>query len=66
MVPCKKLVKVRVWAQVDQHPTSSNVGRSTHVKVIEFFHNSPCLKLSKTFIPFVQGINFSPKGQWGV
>jgi hypothetical protein len=65
MVTCKKLVKVGVWAQVDQHPTSSNVGGSKHVKIIEVFHNSP-IKLSKAFILFVHGINFSPKGQWGV
>jgi len=64
MVTCKKLVKVGVWAQVDQHLTSSIIGGSTHVKIIKVFHNSPCLKLSKTFILFVRYQLFT-KGAMG-
>jgi hypothetical protein len=65
MVTCKKLVTVGVWAQVDQHSTSSNVGGSTHVKVIEVFHNSPFFLNFQNFYSFCARYQLFTEGAMG-
>jgi hypothetical protein len=66
MAPYKKLVKVEVQAQVDEHLSSSNVGGSAQVGIVNAPHNSSCLELFTILVPFVQGINLSLDGQSSV
>jgi hypothetical protein len=57
MDACKKMVKVGVWAQVEDHLALLNASGSTQARVLEALHGSPYSKLSITFILFVQGID---------
>ncbi len=66
MAPYKKLVKVEVQAQVEEHLSSSNAGGFAQVWIVNVFHNSYCLKLFIILVPFVQGINLSVDGQSSV
>jgi len=59
MAPYKKLVKVEAQAQVEEHLSSSNVGGSTQVGIVNAPRNSSWLELFTILVLFVQGINLS-------